>query len=208
MKRLLSKYKIPVVKGKIVKNKKEVLGFVKKNGFPVVLKISSADILHKTDIGGVVVDIESQKELSEAYVKISKLAKSLSSPAGGVSCDILVQKQIEGTEVIIGGKRDPVFGPVVMFGLGGIFTEALKDVSFRLAPISQKEAKEMISEIKGSKILKGYRGQKPVNLQKLMEILLSLSDLITKEEKIKEVDLNPVIVDEKKALVVDVKIIS
>jgi len=197
----LSKYKIPVVKGKIVKSKKELLSFVKKVGFPVVLKIFSPDILHKTDIGGVILDIEDRESLSAAWDKISKLTKSKKA-------DILIQKQEKGTEVIIGAKRDPVFGPVIMFGLGGIFAEALKDVSFRLAPISKKEAKEMISEIKGSKILKGYRGQKPVNLLKLEEILLSLSELITKEKNVKEVDLNPVIVNDKKAIVVDVKIIT
>jgi len=201
MEKLLSKYKIPVVKGKIVKSKKELLSFVKKVGFPVVLKIFSPDILHKTDIGGVILDIEDRESLSAAWDKISKLTKSKKA-------DILIQKQEKGTEVIIGAKRDPVFGPVIMFGLGGIFAEALKDVSFRLAPISKKEAKEMISEIKGSKILKGYRGQKPVNLLKLEEILLSLSELITKEKNVKEVDLNPVIVNDKKAIVVDVKIIT
>lgn len=200
-KKLLSKYRIPYVRSEIVKNQKEVLSFAKINGYPLVLKISSPMILHKTEIGGVVVDIESPKELSEAYIKISKLAKA--KKAG-----ILIQEQVEGTEVIIGAKRDPVFGPVIMFGLGGIFAEVLKDVSFRLAPITKEEAREMILEIKGSKVLKGFRNRKPLNLPKLEEILLSLSDLITKERGIKEVDLNPVIVNDKKAIIVDAKIIN
>ncbi len=198
-KKLLFRHKIPVVKEGIIKSSPAGLDFAKKNGYPVVLKISSPNILHKTDIGGVILDIQDEQSLSSAWDKISKLAKNKKT-------DILIQKQEQGIEVIIGAKRDKVFGPVVMFGLGGIFTEVLKDVSFRLAPITKKEAKEMIKEIKGFKILKGYRGQEPANLPKLEEILLCLSNLITKEKNIKEVDLNPVIADSKKALIVDAKI--
>jgi len=199
-KKLLSKYKIPCGQGKIIKNKTVAFDFVKQIGYPVVLKIYSSNILHKTDIKGVILDIRNKELLSKAWGRISKLAKSKKT-------DILIQKQEQGTEVIIGAKKDPVFGPIIMFGLGGIFAEVLKDISFRLAPITKKEAREMIKEIKGYKILKGYRGQKQVNLLKLEEILLSLSDLITKENRIKEIDLNPVMVDSKKVVVVDAKII-
>jgi len=199
-KNLLSKYKIPYGQGDIIKSKRDAFNFVKQVGYPVVLKVYSSHILHKIDIGGVILNIRDKKLLSLAWKKISKVAKSKKA-------DILIQKQEQGVEIIIGAKKDPVFGPIVMFGIGGIFAEILKDISFRLAPITKTEAREMIKEIKGYKILKGYRGQKSVNLPKLEEILLSLSDLISKENKIKEVDLNPVIVDSKKAIVVDAKII-
>ncbi|MEA3453274.1 MAG: acetate--CoA ligase family protein [Patescibacteria group bacterium] len=193
-KKLLTKYKIPFVKGELVESKTAAFNFVKKYGYPVVLKIDLPNILHKTDIGGVILDINNKEKLILSWDKLSKLGK------------VLIQKQIGGVGLIIGAKKDPIFGPIIMFGLGGIFAEALKDVSFRLAPINKKEAKEMISEIKGYKILKGYRGQEPVNLLKLEQILLLLSDLITKE-KIQEIDLNPVMADSKKAIIVDAKIL-
>lgn len=199
-KNLLSKYKIPYGQGNIIKSKRDAFSFAKQVGYPVVLKVYSSDILHKTDIDGVILDIRDKKSLSLAWEKISKVAKSQKA-------DILIQKQEQGIQIIIGGKKDPVFGTIVMFGLGGIFAEVLKDISFRLAPITKTEAKGMIKEIKGYKILNGYRGQKSVNLQRLEEILLSLSDLISKENKIKEVDLNPIMTNSKEAIVVDAKIL-
>lgn len=198
--KLLEKYKIPVIETKVVNNLQEVLNFLKKHGVPVVLKIESTKILHKTDIGGVITDISNKKELIQNWKKIKKLAQKYKAK-------ILIQKQITGYEVIIGAKQDPVFGPVIMFGLGGIFVEVFKDVSFRLAPITKKETQEMIKEIKGYKILKGYRGKKAINLKQIENILFNLSKLITKNHQIQEVDLNPVIVNEKQAQVVDVKII-
>jgi len=197
--KLLEKYKIPVIETKVVNNLQEVLNFLKKHGVPVVLKIESTKILHKTDIGGVITDISNKKELIQNWKKIKKLAQKYKAK-------ILIQKQITGYEVIIGAKQDPVFGPVIMFGLGGIFVEVFKDVSFRLAPITKKETQEMIKEIKGYKILKGYRGKKAINLKQIESILFNLSKLITKNHQIQEVDLNPVIVNEKQAQVVDVKI--
>jgi len=188
------------VETKVVNNLQEVLNFLKKHGVPVVLKIESTKILHKTDIGGVITDISNKKELIQNWKKIKKLAQKYKAK-------ILIQKQITGYEVIIGAKQDPVFGPVIMFGLGGIFVEVFKDVSFRLAPITKKETQEMIKEIKGYKILKGYRGKKAINLKQIENILFNLSKLITKNHQIQEVDLNPVIVNEKQAQVVDVKII-
>ncbi|MCD6429260.1 acetate--CoA ligase family protein [bacterium] len=198
--KLLEKYKIPVIETKMVNNLQEVLNFLKKRGVPVVLKIESTKILHKTDIGGVITDISNKKELIQNWEKIKKLAQKYKAK-------ILIQKQITGYEVIIGAKQNPVFGPVIMFGLGGIFVEVFKDVSFRLAPITKKETQEMIKEIKGYKILKGYRGKKAINLKQIENILFNLSKLITKNHQIQEVDLNPVIVNEKQAQVVDVKII-
>lgn len=199
-KKLLQKYKIPLVKGEIISTKDEALNFAKKYNFPLVLKIFSPEILHKTDIGGVILNIDNQNLLLKSWQKIKHLAKRKNA-------QILIQKQIEGKQIIAGAKCDQVFGPVVVFGLGGIFVEVLKDVSFRIAPITKKEAKEMIKEIKGYKILEGTRGEKGVNINKIAEILVNLSKLISNEKQIKEIDLNPVIVNEKEALVVDAKII-
>lgn len=199
--KLLKKYEIPMIETRKIKKLEEVLNIGNKWGFPLVLKLDSKRILHKTDIGGVITNIQNKKELEEAWQKIKKTAAKYTS-------DVLIQPYVKGVEIIIGAKRDPVFRGVVMFGIGGIFVEVFKDVSFRIAPISKKEAKKMIKEIKGYPILKGYRGQKPVNIDKLTEILVSVSKLIQKEKNIQEIDLNPVIVDQKRALVVDAKIFT
>jgi len=199
--KILKKYKIPVITTGIISNEKEAIEFSKKSRFPLVLKLDSPYILHKTDIGGVILDIKNEKELKSSWRQISKLALKYKGK-------VLVQKQIPGIYIIMGAKKDPVFGPLVMFGLGGIFVEILKDVSFRLAPITKTEARKMIKEIKGYKILKGYRGQKPVDIDALSKILANLSKMIAREKNIREVDLNPVIVNEKEAQVVDVKIIT
>ena len=199
--KLLKTYKIPIIKTRKIKKLEEVLNIGNKWGFPLVLKLDSAEILHKTDIGGVITNIQNKKELTKAWQKIKKVATKYKS-------DVIVQPYIKGVEIIIGAKKDAVFGPVVMFGLGGIFVEVFRDVSFRVAPLSKKEAQKMIEEIKGYQILKGYRGQKPVNVEQLAEILVSISQIMQNEKNIQEIDLNPVIATEKKALVVDAKIIQ
>ncbi|MBU4078522.1 acetate--CoA ligase family protein, partial [Patescibacteria group bacterium] len=176
------------------KSEKGLLEFAKDVGYPLALKISNA--LHKTDVGGVILDIENKKELIESYKKISKISK-----------EIIVQEMIKGEKIIMGAKTDSVFGPIVLFGLGGIYVEILKDISFRLAPITRVEAKEMISEIKGYDILKGARGKQGVKIDELETMLLSLSDLIVKED-IKEIDLNPVIANSKQTIAVDAKILA
>ena len=198
--KLLKTYKIPIIETRKIKKLEEVLNIGNKWGFPLVLKLDSAEILHKTDIGGVITNIQNKKEITKAWQKIKKVATKYKS-------DIVVQPYIKGEEVIIGAKRDSVFGGIVMFGLGGIFVELFKDVSFRIAPISKKEAKKMIGEIRGYQILKGYRTKKPVNINQLVEILVRVSKLIQKEKSIKEIDLNPIIANEKRVLVVDAKII-
>jgi len=199
--KLLKTYKIPIIKTRKIKKLEEVLNIGNKWGFPLVLKLDSAEILHKTDIGGVITNIQNKKELTKAWQKIKKVATKYKS-------DVIVQPYIKGVEIIIGAKKDAVFGPVVMFGLGGIFVEVFRDVSFRVTPLSKKEAQKMIEEIKGYQILKGYRGQKPVNVEQLAEILVSISQIMQNEKNIQEIDLNPVIATEKKALVVDAKIIQ
>lgn len=202
--KILSKYKIPFVKSFLAKNANEAIKNAEAIGYPVVLKVVSSDILHRTEIGAVLNDIRNEKELKSGFFKIEKSIKK-NAPKAKIE-GILVQEQKSGMQIIIGAKIDEVFGPVLMFGLGGIFVEALEDVSFRLAPVTQKDAKEMIKEIKGFKILTGFRGQKKANLRKIQEILLRTSLLIM-EENIKEFDLNPIITNEKGAWACDAKII-
>jgi len=213
-KKLCLKYKIPLCQTAIVETKKEAADFARKIGYPVVLKISSPDILHKTDVGGIKIGIKSEKELRKAFSEIlnnvkkgkPEAPKESKLPTGQARIEgILVQEQVLGKEAVVGMKRDLTFGPVLMFGLGGIFVEVLKDVAFRVVPINKREALKMIKEIKGYEILKGFRGEKPVNIKKIAEIITFLSKLSLAEKNIKEIDLNPIIVNEKRALVVDAR---
>lgn len=198
--KLLKKYKIPFIETQLIKDKKEALSFVRQSAWPIVLKIFSKEVLHKTEINGVILNIQDKKSLFSAFERMKKLAQKFKA-------QILIQKQIQGRELILGAKKDPIFGPVVIFGAGGIFVEIIKDVSFRLAPLSKKEAKKMINETKISKILKGARGKERENLEKLSQVLVNLSKLISKEKNIKEIDLNPTILTKKEVFVVDAKII-
>lgn len=199
-KKLLDKYDIPMVKGKIISSKGEALEFAKETGFPVVLKLSSPKIIHKTEIKGVITDIADENTLLKECEKISLLAKKKNSR-------ILIQKMEQGVQLIAGAKYDPVFGPIIMFGLGGIYVEVFKDISFRIVPINEKNAKEMLKEIKARPLLDGFRGQEPVNKEGVEKILLNLSKLIENESAIKEIDFNPIIANKKEATIVDAKLI-
>ncbi|XOB41886.1 MAG: acetate--CoA ligase family protein [Candidatus Nealsonbacteria bacterium] len=204
-KKLLLKYKIPVCQTRLTKSKKEALIFAKKIGYPAVLKISSPDILHKSDIDGVKTGVKNEKELKKVWDEILNRIKK-KKPQAKVD-GILVQKMEEGIEVAAGMKKDLQFGPVLMVGLGGVFIEVLKDVSFRVAPVNEKEGLEMLKTLKSFPILTGARKRKPVNIKSISKIIASLSKLSLKEKNIKEIDLNPIIVNQKGALVVDVKIL-
>ncbi len=193
---ILNKYEIPTVESYVVENDEGLFSAMEKIPFPFVMKIDSREIIHKTDKGGVVLGISSREEA------VSRLRELLEICDGGV----IVQKQTEGEEIIIGGKRDEVFGPVVMVGLGGIFVEIYKDIVFGLAPLNKKEALNMINSIKGKKILEGFRGRPSVNKEALAEVLERTSNLIQNEPQVKELDLNPVLVGEN-SLVCDVKIL-
>jgi acetyl-CoA synthetase (ADP-forming) len=201
--KLLEKYKIPLVNSLLAKTKEESIKLSKKIGFPLVLKISSPEIIHKSDIGGVKAGIENKEELEKAYDEIINNVSKKKAKIDG----IIVQKMEEGKEIIVGMKNDPQFGATIMFGLGGVFVEVLKDVSFRITPVDKKEALKMIKEIKSYKILEGIRGEKGVNIDALVNIITKTSDMVIKNKKIIELDFNPIIVDEKKATVVDARII-
>jgi acyl-CoA synthetase (NDP forming) len=200
---LLERYKISLCKGLLAKDSKGAAKAAEKIGFPVVLKVISRQIVHKTDAGGVITGINDSAGVEEGFEKVVKGVKK-KFPRAKIE-GILVQKQHEGEEIIVGMKRDSQFGPVVMFGLGGVFVEVLKDVSFRICPVDRKMAGEMIAEVKGFPILKGVRGKKGVNIEAIADIVAKVSKMAMDKKDIAELDLNPVMVDEKKAYVADVR---
>jgi len=199
-------YGIPVTKFKLAKNETEAAKFATSIGFPVVLKIVSPDIIHKSDVGGVIVSVKNVQEVRSSYIQIMGNVKKHNPKARIVG--MLVQEMAPaGTEVIVGSIKDPQFGPALMFGLGGVFVEVLKDVTFRIAPLNEDEAAEMISEVKAYPLLKGYRNTPPADLKAIIQILLNTSKLVMDNPEIKELDLNPIIVYEKGAKTVDARII-
>jgi acyl-CoA synthetase (NDP forming) len=190
----------------LAKTKAQAITLSQQIGFPIVLKICSPDIIHKSDAGGVKVGIKSKKQVGEAYSQILNSARHRHPEANieGVS----VQKMAPpGVEVIIGMTKDPQFGPVIMFGLGGIWVEVLKDVSFRIIPITPRDAREMMQEIKGYPLLLGYRNQPPAHLPSLEEMLLRVSQMIEATPEIKELDINPIFAYEDGAVAVDARIV-
>jgi acetyl-CoA synthetase (ADP-forming) len=199
-------YGIPVTRFKVAGTPEEAIKFAEGIGYPVVLKIVSPDIIHKFDVGGVVLNLKSPSEVKEAYQNIIKNVKKHKPDAKIVG--VLVQEMAPtSTEVIVGATKDPQFGPALMFGLGGIFVEVLKDVTFRIAPITESDAREMITEVKAYPILKGYRGQPPADIDAIVNILLNTSKLVMDHQEVKELDLNPIMVYEKGAKTVDARII-
>ncbi|RLE83144.1 MAG: acetyl-CoA synthetase [Thermoprotei archaeon] len=205
-KMLCSLYGIPVAKSRVAKSKEEALKIASEIGYPVVLKIVSPDVLHKSDVGGVIVNIKSEEELVKAYDRMMSSVKE-KKPDAKIK-GVLVQEMVpQATEVIIGGIRDPQFGPAVMFGLGGIFVEIFRDVSFRIAPIDEEDAWEMIHEIKGFQILKGYRGTTPADIEALVDAIVKTSNMLTENSEIDQLDLNPVFVFEKGVKVIDARVI-
>ncbi|MGB9714344.1 MAG: acetate--CoA ligase family protein [Candidatus Bathyarchaeales archaeon] len=199
-------YGIPVTKFKLAKSDAEAVKFAEEIGYPVVLKIVSPDIIHKSDVGGVIVNLKDAKDVRGAYKQILENVKKHKADARIEG--ILVQEMAPAsTEVIVGAVKDPQFGPAIMFGIGGIFVEVLKDVTFRIAPITEEEAREMITEVKAYPLLKGYRNLPPADINTIVDILLKTSRLVTEHQEIKELDLNPIMVYEKGAKTVDARII-
>ena len=199
-------YAIPVTAFKLAKNEKEAAEFAEQIGFPVVLKIVSPDIIHKSDAGGVMVNLKSVAEVRSAYGKILENAKKYNAAAKIVG--VLVQEMApQSTEVIVGAIKDLQFGQTLMFGLGGIFVELLEDVTFRVAPITREEAQEMITEVKAYPLLKGYRNTPTADIDAIVTILVNTSKLVMDYPEIKELDLNPIMAYEKGAKTVDARII-
>jgi len=198
---VLQAYGIPVADYQVVQGKGDLQKAMEELGKPVALKVVSPEISHKSDVGGVMLNLNDFSQAEKAYEKMNSLNE-------GKVAGVLVQKMVlEGKEVILGAKRDPSFGPVVLFGLGGIYVEILKETSLRVAPINRSESEEMISETKGSDIFKGLRGEQPLDTEALVESLLRLSQLVTDFPEIEGVDINPVKVLEKGAIAVDARIL-
>jgi acetyltransferase len=196
--RIAAAYGIPVPAGGIAKDLGAARLLAAEVGYPVVLKIASPDILHKSDIGGIRVDIQSEEELDEAYDDIIRSVRARMEDAH--IWGVTVQRMLEpGREVIIGVNRDPQFGPLLMFGLGGIYVEVMKDVTFRLCPVTTEEARAMLSEIRGFGLLRGARGQRPADLDAVIDTIVRISALVTDFPEITELDINPLIVADKGA---------
>jgi acyl-CoA synthetase (NDP forming) len=205
-KKIVSEAGIEVIEAQLARTKKEAISIAREMGFPVVLKIVSPDIIHKSDSGGVKLGLNNVAAVGRAYSEIMASIKQKEPEAKifGVS----IQRMLPaGVEVIIGMSKDAQFGPVLMFGLGGVFVEVLKDVSFRIVPIARRDARQMIQEIKGYPVLQGYRGQEPADIIALEDTLLKLSSFIEETPEIRELDLNPVFAYADGAIAADARVI-
>jgi acyl-CoA synthetase (NDP forming) len=196
-KEVLEKYNLETPNSFFIEKKEQLSLAIEKIGYPLVMKISSKKHLHRTEVGGVFKDIKSKKEAEEAFDSLGEI-----SEIDGV----VIEEQIKGVEFIVGVKDDPSFGKVLMLGSGGVMVEVFNDVSFRVLPIEKEDATEMIDEIKGRKLLEGFRGNKAVDKKILNDFLISVS-LLAEKENFKEIDFNPVIVNSKGSFICDVKII-
>ncbi len=201
-KELLEEIGIIVPDQSLTSSKEETLSAAEKIGFPVVLKLMAEDVIHKSDTGAVKLNLKTKEEVGEAYDSLMKIPAQAEKK---VSVQNMAEEPI--TELIIGMTTDPQFGPALMFGIGGILVELLEDVSFRIAPITEYDANEMIKEIKGFPILDGYRGKPKADLDAIVKTLLKISDLVVKHEEINEMDLNPVFIYEKGLICVDARVI-
>ncbi len=201
-KKLLAKYGIPVTKEQIATSADEALVIALHIGAPVAMKISSPDIPHKSDVGGVVLNVEREFVRTTYDEMISQVKKTV--PDANIEGILVQQMAPPGQEVIVGLKKDPQFGYALMFGLGGIFVEIYRDVSFRVVPVEKRDVLMMISEIKGYSILKGIRGSKPADIDAIADVLMAVSGMAEKENII-ELDINPLIVGEKGAVAVDAR---
>ena len=190
---ILQEYGIPLVKGEMAKTKQGVGKISQKMGFPVVLKIVSQDFLHKSEVKGIAVNLKSKVEALKAWDEIMKKAKIANPDAKVNGC--MVEAMAEaGQEVILGMKRDISFGPVMMFGLGGIFVELFNDVAFRVAPITKGDVIDMISETRAGTLLRGTRGQPEADMEAIADCLLRLSQLAVDFPQITEMEINPLMV--------------
>jgi acyl-CoA synthetase (NDP forming) len=201
-KELLQEIGIPVPGQKLTISKKDTISAAEEIGYPIVMKLMAEDIIHKSDTGAVKLNLKSKEDVDKAYDELIEITSQMEKK-------ISVQKMAEEpiTELIIGMTTDPQFGPALMFGIGGILVELLEDVSFRIAPITEYDAREMIHEIKGFPILDGYRGKPKADIDAIVETLLKISDIVVEHEEINEMDLNPIFIYEKGLICVDARII-
>ena len=200
-KQLLSEYGIPVTREFLATHKDQALEFAKKLGYPVVLKGCSPALTHKTERQLIAVKLRDEKEVAEAFDAINKRA---GEPMDG----ILVQEMVSGSrELVVGLTRDEQFGPCAMLGLGGIFVEVLKQVTFRIAPLEERDALEMMEELPGNKIFDAFRGEPPVDKKALASILVTVGNIGLENDSVKEIDINPLIVSGDKPVAVDALVV-
>lgn len=205
-KEILKAYKIPTTREGLAADVDSAVKLATEIGFPVALKVCSPEIIHKSDVGGVIIGLKTPNEVEEAYKRIVKNVGAKRPEAKVLG--VLVQEVApKGYEVVVGAVRDAQFGPVVMFGLGGVFVEVLKDVSFRLVPLSKREALEMMRETKSFKVLEGVRGEKPAALYALAEAITRVGKVIVALPDIMEIDINPLIVHDRGLVAVDARIV-
>lgn len=205
-KQILQDIGIATTLGQLVTSEDAAARVAAEMGFPVVLKVSSPDIVHKSDVGGVALQLHDAAAVRQAYQRILRdvAAKAPDATIEGMTIQPMARP---GVEVIIGMSKDATFGPVLMFGLGGVLVEILQDVAFRIVPLSPRDAEDMLHDIKGLPLLQGYRGTPSANLQALSAMLLTLSDFVAATPAIKEIDLNPVYAYPDSALAVDARMI-
>jgi acetyltransferase len=202
-KQILKGYEIPITREGLATSPDMAVELARELGYPVVIKVQSAQILHKTEAGGIALSLGSDDEVRHAYDEVMANARRF-APDAEIQ-GVLVQEMVEdGVEVIIGVTKDPVFGPAIMFGLGGIFVEALRDVSFRIAPLLRPDAEDMLDEIRGRRVLEGMRGKPPADREALIDVILKVSQLVTDHrDDIDELDINPLVVFPKGAKALD-----
>jgi acyl-CoA synthetase (NDP forming) len=199
---LLEHYGFSVPAYALVRTEAEALQFRRTFKGPMAMKINSPHFSHKSDLGAVQLNIRTQAEVEKAFRKLTAL--------GGEGTEVLVQSMVtRGREVILGGKRDQSFGPIVLFGLGGIFVEALKDIAWRVAPLSYEETRKMIGSIRGARVLQGIRGEKPCDIETVVDLLVRLSHMLVDLPQIQEIDINPVLVfpEGEGAVAVDARVL-
>jgi acyl-CoA synthetase (NDP forming) len=201
-KELLKDIGIPIPEQKLTKSKEETINAAEGIGYPVVMKLMAEDIVHKSDTGAVKLNLGSKEEVEKAYDELMEIP---SKEEKQISVQGMAKEPI--AELIIGMTTDPQFGPALMFGIGGILVELLEDVSFRIAPITEYDAKEMIREIKGFPLLDGFRGKPKADITAIVDVLMKISEFVMDHQEVYEMDLNPVFIYEDGIMCVDARII-
>jgi acyl-CoA synthetase (NDP forming) len=202
--RLLSESGLPVVPFRHAGSEEEAVSAARRIGYPVVVKMNSPDVTHKSDAGGVILNVTDDPGVRQAFRRIADAVKRANARDGGALLCAMVPP---GREVIVGVIRDLQFGHAVMFGMGGVLVEVFGDVSFRLVPLAEKDAAEMVDEIRGARLFRGYRGGPAADTDAIRRLLLQVSEFITRHPEIAELDLNPVIVHEKGLRIVDARLV-
>ncbi len=205
-KTLMHEAAVPVVRTILAASAEEAKSIAHELGYPVALKVVSPDITHKSDVGGVVLDLADAASVEAAFASIVENSKRAVPDA--VIEGVAVQNMAPaGTEIIVGMTTDPQFGPVVMFGLGGVMVEVMKDVTFRVLPLTERDVRQMVDDIKGRSILDGVRGAPPADVAAIADALLKVAGFVTANPEVRELDLNPMLVHDKGAIAVDARIV-